>query len=64
MFKNILKMVENETNFKIKTLRSNNSSHITSKQFLDFGEEHGIQRKLSVARTPKQNRVVERKIEM
>jgi hypothetical protein len=46
---------------KIKCLRSDNGGEFTSKEFMDFCGEHGIKRQFSVARTPQQNGVVERK---
>ena len=45
----------------MKTLRSDNGGDFTSNEFWDFCEEHGIKREFSTARTPQQNRVVERK---
>jgi transposase InsO family protein len=48
-------------NKKIKCLRSDNGGEFTSKEFIDFCSEHGIKRQFSVARTPQQNGVVERK---
>ena len=54
-------MVENETNFKIKTLRLDNGDDFTTNAFWNYCEEHGIQRKFSTARIPQQNGVVERK---
>ena len=46
---------------KIKCLRYDNGGEFTSKEFMDFCRKHGIKRKFSVARTPQQNGVVERK---
>ena len=54
-------MVENETKFKIKILRSDNGGEFTSNEFWNYCEEHGIKRRFLVARTPQQNGVVERK---
>jgi len=54
-------MVENEIDLKIKCFRSYNGGEFTSKKFMEFCEEHGIKRKLSAAKTPQQNGVVERK---
>jgi transposase InsO family protein len=54
-------MVENETDLKIKCLRSDNGGEFTSKEFNDLCEEHGIKIQFSVARTPHQNGFVERK---
>ena len=58
-FKTFKEMVENETDLKIKTLRSDNGGEFTSNELWNYCEEHGIKRKSSVARTPQQNGVVE-----
>jgi hypothetical protein len=42
-------------------LRSDNGGDFTSKEFTDYCSSHGIKRQFSVARTPQQNGVVERK---
>jgi transposase InsO family protein len=60
-FKTYKEMVEIETELKIKCLKSDNGGEFTSKEFLEFCSEHRIKRKFSVARTPQQNGVVERK---
>jgi hypothetical protein len=60
-FKVYKEMVEDEMDSKIKCLRSNNGGLFTSKEFMDYCRKHGIKRKFSVARTPQQNGVVERK---
>jgi transposase InsO family protein len=54
-------MVENEMDSKIKCLRFDNGGEFTSKEFMDYCSRHGIKRKFSVARTPQQNGVVEKK---
>jgi transposase InsO family protein len=54
-------MVETEIELKIKCLRLDNGEKFKSKEFMEFYNEHGIKRQLSVARTPQQNGVVERK---
>ena len=54
-------MVENETDMKIKCLRSDNGGEFTYNEFNEFCETHGIKRQFSTARTPRQNGVVERK---
>jgi transposase InsO family protein len=54
-------MVENETNLKIKFLRLDNGGEFNSNEFKDFYEELGIKTQFSIARTPQQNGVVERK---
>ena len=52
--------VENQIRRKIKYLRSNNRKEYTDSWFQKFYEEHGIQRHISVRKTPQQNSVVER----
>jgi hypothetical protein len=54
-------MVENEMDSRIKCLRSDNGGEFTSKEFMDYCNNHGIKRQFSVAGTPQQNGVVERK---
>ena len=60
-FKIYKEMVENEMDSKIKCLRSNNGGELTSKELMDYCRNDGIKRKFSIARTPQQNGVVERK---
>jgi hypothetical protein len=60
-FKTFKALVENETDLKIKCLRSDNGGEFTSKEFTQFCENHGIKRQFSAPRTPQQNGVVERK---
>ena len=60
-FKVYKEMVENEMDSKIKCLRYDNGGEFTSYEFMDYYNMHGIKRKFSVARTPQQNGVVERK---
>jgi transposase InsO family protein len=54
-------LVENETDLKIKCLRSHNGGEFTSNEFKEFYEEHGIKIQFSIAITPQQNGVAERK---
>jgi hypothetical protein len=54
-------MVENEMDSRIKCLRSDNGGEFTSKEFMDYCNNHGIKRQFFVTRTPQQNGVVERK---
>jgi transposase InsO family protein len=42
-------------------LRFDNGGEFTSKEFMDYCNNHGIKRQFSVARTPQLNGVVERK---
>jgi transposase InsO family protein len=60
-FKVYKEIVENEMESKIKCLRSNNGGEFNSKEFMDFCKKNGIKRQFSIARTPQQNGVVERK---
>ena len=60
-FRIFKELVENETDMKIKCLRSDNGGEFTSNEFMDYCEEHGIKRQFSTARTPQQNGVTERK---
>jgi len=59
-FKSFKALVENESDHKIKCLRSDRGGEFTSNEFFDFCEEHGIRREFSTARTPQQNGVAER----
>jgi len=59
-FKSFKALAENESDHKIKCLRSNRGGEFTSNEFFYFCEEHGIRREYSIARTPQQNGVVER----
>jgi hypothetical protein len=60
-FKIYKEMVENEMDSKIKCLRFDNGGEFTSKELMDYYSSHGMKRQFSVARTPQQNGVVERK---
>jgi transposase InsO family protein len=53
--------IENLTNKKIKTLRTNNGGEYTSKEFVDFCKSAGIRRDLTVPHNPQQNGVPKRK---
>eukprot|EP00253_Pinus_taeda_P033110 PITA_33110 len=59
-FKSFKALVENESDRRIKCLRSAQGGEFTSDEFFDFCEEHEIRRAFSAARTPQQNGVVER----
>lgn len=54
-------MVEKESGYKLKCLRSDRGGEFTSNEFEDYYERHGIRRQYSTPRTPQQNGVVERK---
>jgi hypothetical protein len=53
--------IENLTNKKIKTLRTDNRGEYTSKEFVAFYKSVGIRRELTVPHNPQQNGVAERK---
>ena len=59
-FKEFKALVENLTERKIKTLRSNNGREFTSNEFLDFCKEVGIKRELSTPYNSQKNGVAER----
>jgi len=54
-------MVENKRGQHIKVFRSYRGRENESHAFRDFCYHHGIQRQNSIAKTPQQNGVVERK---
>jgi Integrase core domain len=43
-FKKFKALVENQSNFKIKVLRSDKGEKYTSNQFVKFFEDHGIKK--------------------
>jgi hypothetical protein len=53
--------IENLTNKKIKTLRTDNGGEYTSKEFVAFCKSAWIRRELTVPHNPQQNGVAERK---
>ena len=53
-FKSFKALVENESDRRIKCLRTDRGGEFTSDEFFDFCEEHGIRREFSTARTPQQ----------
>lgn len=60
-FKCFKSMVEKETGLSVKCLRTDRGGEFNSNEFKDFCEQNGIKRKLTVAYTPQQNGVAERK---
>ncbi|TXG63371.1 hypothetical protein EZV62_010365 [Acer yangbiense] len=62
VFKKFKSMVEMESGWKLKVLRSDNGREYTSNSFNAFCEDMGIKHQLTVPYTPQQNRVLERKI--
>lgn len=60
-FKSFKAFVENESDIRIKCLRSDRGGEHTSNDYNQFYEKYGIKRKVLVARTPQHNGVIERK---
>ena len=54
-------LIENISDKRIKTLRSDNGTEYTSKEFEAFGKDVGIKRELTTLYNPQQNGVAERK---
>ncbi|GJT23196.1 putative ribonuclease H-like domain-containing protein [Tanacetum coccineum] len=61
ILKNFIKEVENLVDKKVKIIRSDNGTEFKNKVMDDFCKEKGIKREYSVARTPQQNGVAEKK---
>ena len=53
-------LVENQTNLKIKSLRTDNGLEFVNQEFNDLCAKYGIQRHKTVKNTPQQNGVAER----
>ena len=60
-FKEFKALIENHTEKKIKTFRSDNGGEFTSNEFKELCKDSGIKRELSTPYNPQQNGVVERK---
>lgn len=61
MFKMFKTHVQNEKENIIRCLRIDHGGEVCSKGFQNFCEMNGIKRQLTIAYTPQQNGVVERK---
>ncbi|GJY42302.1 putative ribonuclease H-like domain-containing protein [Tanacetum coccineum] len=61
ILKNFIKELENLVDKKVKIIRSDNGTEFKNKVMDDFCREKGIRREYSVARTPQQNGVAERR---
>ncbi|GJY16785.1 putative ribonuclease H-like domain-containing protein [Tanacetum coccineum] len=61
ILKNFIKEIENLVDKKVKIIRSDNGTEFKNKVMDDFCREKGITREYSVARTPQQNGVTERR---
>ena len=60
-FKKFKILVEKESDYSIKSLRTYREGEFCSNDFNEFCEDHGIKRLLMMLRSPQQNGVVERK---
>jgi hypothetical protein len=61
IFKGFAKRAKNEFDFKIKKIRSDNSSEFKNSKIEDYYDEKGVKHKFLAKYTPQQNRVVKRK---
>ncbi|KAL2252606.1 UNVERIFIED_CONTAM: hypothetical protein Sindi_0055300 [Sesamum indicum] len=61
IFKRFKLMVEKQSGYQIKALRSDHGGESTSNEFKAFCKEHGIHHPMTTPYSPQQNRVVERK---
>jgi len=59
-FKFFKALTENQTGRKIKAIKSDRGGELSSRQFKDFCDEHGIRKEYTIVGTPQQNGVVER----
>jgi transposase InsO family protein len=61
IFKGFANRAENEFNFKIKKIRSDNGSEFKNSKIEDYCDEKGVKHKFSAKYTPQQDGVVEKK---
>nr|GEV17071.1 hypothetical protein [Tanacetum cinerariifolium] len=61
ILKTFIKGIENQLDCKVKDIRSDNETEFKNSVMTQFCDDKGIKRKYSVARTPQQNRVAERR---
>ncbi|GKB19056.1 putative ribonuclease H-like domain-containing protein, partial [Tanacetum coccineum] len=61
ILQNFIKDIENQLDYKVKIIRSDNGTEFKNKELNQFCQNKGIHREFSVARTPQQNGVAERK---
>ncbi|GJV30217.1 putative ribonuclease H-like domain-containing protein [Tanacetum coccineum] len=61
ILKHFIKEIENLVDKKVKIIRSDNGTEFKNKVMDDFCREKGIKREYSVARTPQQNGVAEKR---
>ncbi|GJT84401.1 putative ribonuclease H-like domain-containing protein [Tanacetum coccineum] len=61
ILKDFIRQIENQLNQKVKTIRCDNGTEFKNWDIIEFCGSKGIKREYINARTPQQNRVVERK---
>ncbi|KAJ9549072.1 hypothetical protein OSB04_021615 [Centaurea solstitialis] len=61
LIKSFVKRVENQTNLKVKVIRSDNGTEFKNADLNSFCDEKGIEKQYSAPRTPQQNGVAERR---
>ncbi|GKC46821.1 putative ribonuclease H-like domain-containing protein [Tanacetum coccineum] len=61
ILKSFITGIENLVDHKVKVIRCDNGTEFKNREMNQFYERKGIKREFSVARTPQQNRVAERK---
>jgi transposase InsO family protein len=61
IFKDFAKRAENEFDFKVKKIKSDNGFEFKNSRIEDYCDEKGVKHEFSAKYTPEQNRVVERK---
>ncbi|KAI3672949.1 hypothetical protein L6452_39053 [Arctium lappa] len=61
LIKSFILRIENQTNQRVKVIRSDNGTEFKNLDLNTFCEEKGIERQYSVHRTPQQNGVAERR---
>ncbi|KAI3735349.1 hypothetical protein L6452_14844 [Arctium lappa] len=61
LIKSFILRIENQTNQKVKIIRSDNGTEFKNLDLNNFCEEKGIERQYSAPRTPQQNGVAERR---
>ena len=64
IFKKFYSLVEKQSGFFIKTLRSDRGKEYISNEFYKFCEEEGMERQLTIGYTPQQNGVLKGKIKL
>ncbi|GJU87860.1 putative ribonuclease H-like domain-containing protein [Tanacetum coccineum] len=61
ILKNFITGIENQSDHNVKTIRSDNGTEFKNRIMNELCEMKGIRREFSIARTPRQNGVAERK---